>query len=102
MLPKKRVVAVLKDNRVVFKGSINAVSEYMDRSPSHIGKRLRTKGYITTKSGTYSLFYTGEYVREEQSLKPVPISNTQAIHNIARQAKEAGLSYGEYVAKMEE
>ena len=101
MLPKKRVVAVMKDNAVIFKGSIHAVSEYLERSSSYIGKRLRHKGYITTKSGTYKLFYTGEYVREEPQLKLPPISNTQAIHNIAKLAKDAGLSYGEYVARME-
>ena len=100
-IPKKRVVAVFKDNKLVFKGSVNAVGEYLDRSPSYIGKRVRHKGYLVTKDGTYTLYYTDEYVREEPTLKPLPISNTQAIHNIAKLAKDAGLSYGEYVARME-
>lgn len=101
MLPQK-VIGVYKDNELVLKGTKEEVGNFLQRKPGYVAHSMTQNPYIALNGVVFELRYTGEHIppiKCPKKKKPCPKPKSTAIKDVVKAAREAGMSYGEYVAR---
>lgn len=99
----KMLVEVRKNGDFFLKAPVDELVEFFDMNTSVVSRKAATGGVIKIRDDRYMLRYTDEMVpRKNPYEKPAPRKKPKVpIKDAVAAARKAGMSYGQYVAKME-
>lgn len=100
IMPNYRcVLAVYKNDKVVFKGDYQEIAQYLDVSIQRVYQKLSGDGIFKRDGIEYTLIKTDEKMPKKKDCKPEQ-RKKYTISQINKMAKEAKMSYGQFVATM--
>ena len=101
----KLLIEVLRDGKFFMKDGAYEISKCIDTTADTVARKAATGGVLERDGAKYLFRYTGEKADRRNSHdtnKPKPKKKPkQSIKKVVAAARKAGMSYGQYVAKME-
>lgn len=99
----KLLIEVRKNGDYFMKSDVTTLADLLAASTTTIQKAAAVGGVVEFQGDRYMLRYTGEKEpKKVKAKKPKPKEKPNlTIAEINRLAREAGMHYGDYVAKME-